>query len=159
MKVKLQPGTEFDVITPHELHRSLSAHHNAILEGIRQLSHGVHFHRFAGTAQADAAGNLTFFSEFGPANGFVWDVKRITISNSGGNIGGVGVFVNDVQPTSLVQPSTVLPEIFTYSSQQFIMQASDVLAFLGTALGANNTIYFSGQTKEVSLTEIGRLGL
>lgn len=159
MRVKMQPGAEFDVLTPHELRTHLLQQHNAFMHALHETRRGMQYHRFILALQADAAGNLSTVSDLGPESGFVWDVRRITISNSGGAIGAVAVFVNDVQPTSLVQPSTACPELFTYSKESFVMKPNELLAFVGTALGAGNTIYISGQANELAMNEVGRRGL
>lgn len=101
--------------------------------------------------------NTTTDRALGPRAGFAWDVKRIVIVNTAGNVGNVAIFKNSGQPSNIVAPSTGCPEYYRFSSEQFVLRPGEHLVLIGNLLGANSTITLTGQVKEVPLNYLGRL--
>jgi hypothetical protein len=90
-------------------------------------------------------GTLDYPDRYGPTDGFLWDVRRITVS--GFSAGTVTLFKNDVNSTQLYQWATTTPTEKTWSSQLWL-RARDRLIFV--AAGITGTVQLDGNAHLVS---------
>ena len=160
-EVKLAAGAKLDVLNRHELKTVLEA---ARRDWFSQVSRGDRYRRFSavGTVAADGvAGSLVIGGAeaadagLGPAEGFVWDVRRLAVFGLGAN-DTVKLFVNDDGPSSGVHPS--VSGFLPFDQAQLVMYPGDVLLVKGTGLTATGNITVTGQARELPMPLAYRLG-
>lgn len=158
MKVKLQAGAEFDFLTRGELDTSL-ADFLKELKGKSRLRRIKADPSNGGNSGVMVAGAATFNTGVGPEPGFVWSIRRLTLSTEG--TGGTGgVFLNSTQPSDLVLPSVALPTSwYSISGGAFVVYPGETLWVAVTGVTGNVTgkVWLNGQVEEVAVEHIADL--
>lgn len=166
MKTKLQAGAELDLITKDEMKDVLRT---VTQDWFNQVARGDRYRRFSATGTV-AAGELTIGgaeqldSVLGPAEGFVWAVKRIAVygltlfvpEDSFVFTEPLALYLNDSGPSSLVDPA--LQGYRGFSTDELVLYPGDTLLATGTALTHTGTVTLTGQARELPMPLAWRIG-
>lgn len=105
MKVEIQAGAKFDVLTPKE-HAQALAERDAAWRG--ELSRGIKGRRISawGTPSGGAVtiGEGAGQDPIGPAEGMVWMLKRISVMNYVPATDRLGLFCGDTKGSGVIAP-------------------------------------------------------
>jgi hypothetical protein len=155
VRVNLQLGAELDVLTKDEARAALDG---ALANWQAEFARGRRYRRFS--AQAAVVGGAITIGPgvdgdgLGPDEGFVWSVKRLTVSGFSAANDTVDLFLNDRSGTTLVEPGIARAGSSTggvrkWGSNQLVLQAGDRLLISGAGLAVETTrIVVAGQTLE-----------
>lgn len=155
-KVKIQAGAELDVLTRAEMKEELSAFQANWWEEARR---GDRFRRLLIQATVTAAGTVEFGTNpdqaSGPADGFVWSVKRLAHSGVGEDL---DLFVNDPSPGSFVGRFPATVRYWAFDSGQLVLYPGDTLVASGASWTAGEIHTLTGAVRELPIALAWRIG-
>ncbi len=145
MKTKLTAGATLDFLTADEMK-------DVLRNWSAELMRGAKFRRRAILGTVSGAGDLLIpgpsEDTFGPAEGFVWAVTRITVGGLD-TAEVVTIYVNDVSPSQIIGVNVGLGTQIPTTDRGIILQPGDSLIVSGTGLTAGAQIAINAQIKEV----------
>lgn len=143
MKAKLTAGAELDLLNRDELAETLKSWGH-------ELTRGARFRRrsMAGTVAADGSLTIGTGSDdtFGPAEGFVWAVTRISIAGIDPDTQWVNAYANDANPSSLLVPR--ISRVEYPGDHAVVLVSGDQLVIAGSTLTATAIVTATVQIKE-----------
>jgi hypothetical protein len=156
MKFKIQAGGELDILTQKEMHDELKG---AMSSWITEVSRGDRYRRFAifGDSSAGTAVTIgdTAVQSVGPAEGFVWSIKRLALSSGfDPATHTLALFINSPDNSALVHPD--LSAYNAFDENQLVLYPGDRLLVTGTAT-ASTRIWLTGQARELPISLAWRL--
>lgn len=169
-KQRIRGGEFLDIPDVTEIGDVVKRHFDKALSDHSALFR-VEYRTVAEQFYVDGAGNLNTNeylnpntnndgnAQLGPAAGFAWDVKRLTVVAPTGATGTVGIFQNGNQPSNMVDPGQLPTYVRLWSSQQFVMRPNETIWLVGSGLVVNSIITLTGLVKEIPLDMIGRLNV
>lgn len=141
MKVKIQAGAEFDLLTEEELRRTLAS-------WLTEIHRGARFVRRVAQGVANASGDIVIAPvDFGPEAGFVWDIRRVSTWAAGAGV-DIPMYANEITPTNFVGFSGDQSETLTRGSLVLTPNERLVLGGAGAA-PVNETVSVNLQAWEV----------
>jgi hypothetical protein len=154
MKAKLQVGTEIDFLTSKELREELDA---VMAETTRKLRQEPLPNTPSSSVVLDATG-FGVIDLGAPTASKVWDVRRVTVTgqNPASAFAGTAVVYRGNRPgdpLAFVDRSTSLPDVSTWSSQQFTLRPEEHLLVQITGGTAGATAFASAQVIEAEVYE------
>lgn len=126
MKQKVANNAMLDLLTPTEFQSGIN-------ELVQSLSHNARFVRPIDSRQVVLANPPYVDIKFGPANGFLWELKWLQIA-SGGSTAVFGLYLNDVtSQANLIGVYTQAPNStpLLFPSKTFVLTGNDVLHVIG----------------------------
>lgn len=154
--VKIQPGEQFETLTRQEMEHLLDRQtRNTFQEQARGISMG----RFKDAAQVSGAAvalPATGQGPYGPRSGFLWDVKRITVTGLSGS-DTVSVFRTTTNAVDLVDVLTVTKPTVYPKGVKLRGTDSEALLFSGAGLAATGLISVNGEADEVAEMDLYKL--
>lgn len=106
MRQKISPGMMLDIVTPEELAGHFESHANTLLN---LLGRNARFKRVIDSAKVGADGTISVVSS--PPDGFLWEIRGITIWQPSGDLNTMEFFINDssssINRYADVQPGTL----------------------------------------------------
>lgn len=166
MKTKLQAGATLDLISKDELKDVLKTVRQ---DWFNQVARGDRYRRFSASGTI-AGGALTIGGAtqrdgtLGPAEGFVWALKRVAVFGlttfTPGPPGSVfteplRLFLNDDGPSSLVHPA--VQGYQSFQTDEVVMYPGDTLLVTGTSLVSTGVVTITGQARELPMPLAWRL--
>lgn len=163
MKFKMSAGAEFDVLTQHELDKSLQ---QLMLDWRREVERGPKHIRFSANGVVTDNGALTIGGDtqsettgrLGPEQSMVWSVKRWAITGLAVNGGdSLTAYINTDQPNTLIKGDVTGYDRF--GSDELVLNGGDRLLFVGSELiaTAGTRVFLSGAAWELPATLAYRL--
>lgn len=165
MKQDLGPLGMIDLLTDSELRESLGHHFDSIQ---RDWVRGIKLIRLPmGIGETDGSGNqITPVIIQGPQSGYIWDVKRVTISGPAIYTSTGAPFVNlyRASTASDIADNNLLSGLVTGNATYFpkltmTFFGGESMAFSGGSFGDSSTFYINGQVLEVPAEMVGKLVL
>jgi hypothetical protein len=165
MKQDLGPLGMIDLLTDKELRESLGHHFDSIQ---RDWVRGIKLIRLPiGVGQSDGDGNqIAPVIIPGPQSGYVWDLKRITVSGPAIYTSTSSAFLNlyrgatqeDILDATFMAGLTV-SNATTWPKLALTFFGGESLAFTGGNFGVSSEFYVNGQVLEVPAEMVGKLVL
>lgn len=161
-KFKIAAGAEIDVMSKDEAEHVIQ---KSRASWVAEIAAGVKFRRFSASSYVRQDASLTIggpedpFNDLGPADGFVWDVRRLRITGHA-PADTIGVYVGDMSASQLIATTKdVIGSLFTFDKQA-ILQPGEQLVIGGQALttGGGTYVTVSGQVRELPVSLAWRLG-
>jgi hypothetical protein len=165
VKQDLGPLGQIDLLTSGELKEAIG---HRLDSYVRDWVRGIKVIRLPVTyGETDSGGNILPVVIPGPESGYVWDVRRITVTGPGIYGGAGGVFVNLYRGnTAADNVDTNLLANLTGQSGATIFPKLSVTLFPGEGLvisggngGDSDPFYVTGQVTEVPAEMVGKLVL
>ncbi len=155
-KVKIAAGAEFDVLTRSEVKEELAAFR---ANWWSEAQRGDRFRRILLQATVNAAGYVEFGGNSGegaagPADGFVWSVKRLAHS---GVEEALDLYINDPSPGSYVG---AFPNVryWAFDNGQLVLYPGDTLVAAGTNWTVAQIATLTGAVRELPIALAWRIG-
>lgn len=153
MKFKIAAGAEFDVLTEKELRTGMR---DVLASMTAELAAGDRYRRFQ--AYADISGSAVTIGDreqqIGPAEGFVWSVKRLAVVASD-DADTFAVHIGDTSTSSMVHPA--VGPYTAFDSNQLVMYPGDRLVVAGSSLASTGRVWVTGQVREIPVQMVWRL--
>lgn len=161
-RMRVQPGQEWDIVSPKELTDALDQHKRGILDHlIKEGIRGIKQIKPKGKLTDNAAGLVTGFIE-GPLPGYVWMLRRFctwepstapgTIANGALSTSSDNTFRND----NVVMVGSI-PSMWSFSQGVATVFAGDNLVLQFTGTNSGKTYYLSAEATEVPAEMLGKL--
>lgn len=154
-KVKIQAGAELDVLTRSEMKEELAAFQANWWAEARR---GDRFRRLLLQATVTAGGTVEFGTNpdqaSGPADGFVWSVKRLNHSAAGEEL---DLYLNDASPGSLVGRFPTA-RFWAFDAGQLVLYPGDTLVAAGASWTAGEIHTVTGAVRELPIALAWRIG-
>ena len=154
-KFKIQAGAEIDVLTENEMRKGLK---DFAASWMAETTRGDKYRRFSTFADISGA-EVTIGAgaqpRIGPAEGFIWAVKRIALTNYDPSAETLALYLNSTESSAVVHPSLVVYNAF--DSTQLVMYPGDTLVVYGSSLSSTGRVWLTGQARELPIGLAWRL--
>lgn len=152
-KFKIHAGAEVDVLSKDELRGELE---HARASWLGEVARGIRWKRASMFGTSDGAGAITIGENaeamLSPGEGFVWLVKRLSISSYDPTTQALALYQGAVSGSALI-----VPKLAAYTVQMDeLLMPKDTLVVSGT-VAATTKIWVTVQVKEAPISLLWRI--
>jgi hypothetical protein len=142
-KFKINAGAEIDTITKAELRDEMD---RMRVNWVGEIARGIRTRRVSAFADVTGGGTVTFGENgdqtISPADGFVWKVKRLSVTGYDPTTDTLALYHSSVSPSAVIHP-----DLDVHNVLDEILNAGEKLVLSGTAT-ANGRLWVTAQVWE-----------
>lgn len=161
-KMRVQPGQEWDIVSPKEMTDALEQHKRGILDHlVREGIRGIKQLKAKGKVTDNAAANVSGVVN-GPQPGYAWMLRRFTTFEPSTTPGSIANTFLSYSADGTARNDNVIisgagPGFWSFSQGVIVINAGDdlVWTFLGTNTG--KTFYMNAEITEVPAEMLAKL--
>lgn len=153
MKFTIKAGAEMDLISRQELREEL----DRVMLAWQASAHlGGRYVPIRAKGTIDAAGGLTIggsvgYERLGPADGYVWDVRRLSVVTTLNAADSIAVYVNEATPFSMLLRITQASGPILMD-RQTVLYSGDNLLFVGAGMATTGDVIITGTVHELPVS-------
>lgn len=158
MKVKIQAGAELDTVSPAELREEMRQFKESWFS---EIAKGDKYKRIMANTISDSnqdfsiGGSAAVGAYLGPAEGFVWSVKRLYLYPLDATTQDVFLGINDSSVGSRVRRFDT--SYLDFTTESLVLNPGETLIVYSENATASTSYTVTGQVREVPTTLVWRL--